>query len=417
MDWTVEDSSAYEITNLGVAARNHLVSQDGTTLFAYSLSNLLITQFTLTIPFKASSAVATGKTFDVSSSGGFSVPIYEMRCSKDGHKLYGAITTIAGTIYEIDLPTAFDLTGATKGNEIAIPHIVNGSGSTIGAFFFNSDGTKLVVKNSGNVSLGVYKLLTPWDIMSIEFLEDAVMSSSWGIVGGGFINGDTRVFYVESVGDWLWSLDLLSPGVFTGSTRTLVPFAYNGGAGTDSVDIHIPYDNVTDMVYITDNLAQVQQVRLGPAIPATVNGNMAIDMDEPATLLQMHNMPFIDGIFLDGVASAWLNDGYTFDRALTPAVQPTEPFSFESAPTNVWTGFGLALTLLTPSNGGLALAQPVTFTWEAMTNATLYRLQIATDINFTQIAYDIETALLSHEVESLASETHYYWRVQFSTWA
>jgi len=71
-------------------------------------------------------------------------------------------------------------------------------------------------------------------------------------------------------------------------------------------------------------------------------------------------------------------------------------------------------TLTTPANNSVDISTSPTFTWTAVSNATTYAIEIATDAEFTQIV-DSASGLtgISYETAvSLNRETQYYWRVQ-----
>jgi hypothetical protein len=69
--------------------------------------------------------------------------------------------------------------------------------------------------------------------------------------------------------------------------------------------------------------------------------------------------------------------------------------------------------LLSPANGATGLPLPVTLTWDSAARATLYRLQVAVDSNFTTMTYNDTTsgASRSKTFTFLLNSTTYYWRV------
>lgn len=82
----------------------------------------------------------------------------------------------------------------------------------------------------------------------------------------------------------------------------------------------------------------------------------------------------------------------------------------------------VALTAFTANPGSFALAAPLdsamnvalspVLSWSAATQLAQYKVEIATDLAFTNIVYTANTTAISHTVgTALSSATHYYWRV------
>ncbi|MBP7822029.1 MAG: T9SS type A sorting domain-containing protein [Saprospiraceae bacterium] len=70
-------------------------------------------------------------------------------------------------------------------------------------------------------------------------------------------------------------------------------------------------------------------------------------------------------------------------------------------------------SLLTPTNGATGIANNGTLTWQSVTNATSYQIQLSLDANFTNIFQNhqnITTTTLG--MSSLTPLTTYYWRVR-----
>ena len=69
--------------------------------------------------------------------------------------------------------------------------------------------------------------------------------------------------------------------------------------------------------------------------------------------------------------------------------------------------------LKTPANGVTGVALPVTMTWDTTARATSYRLQVATDTNFTSVVFtDSTITTTSRQVAGLLNSTKYFWRVR-----
>ena len=72
-----------------------------------------------------------------------------------------------------------------------------------------------------------------------------------------------------------------------------------------------------------------------------------------------------------------------------------------------------APTLTAPANGATGVARPVTVTWNAVANATVYLVQVSPDTAFnTATSYTFEPATTSVQVGLLKANTLYCWRVR-----
>ncbi len=81
---------------------------------------------------------------------------------------------------------------------------------------------------------------------------------------------------------------------------------------------------------------------------------------------------------------------------------------------NLFTASPTPALLQTPANGSLNVPATPTFSWSD-TGATSYLLQVATDINFSNIVYSATVNGTSHTAASaLNTSTTYFWRVQGS---
>ena len=69
-------------------------------------------------------------------------------------------------------------------------------------------------------------------------------------------------------------------------------------------------------------------------------------------------------------------------------------------------------TLSSPANNSTGISTTPTLTWNPVTGADTYNLQIATDANFTAIIKDIsQTGTVYNVTTALTNSTKYYWRV------
>ena len=69
-------------------------------------------------------------------------------------------------------------------------------------------------------------------------------------------------------------------------------------------------------------------------------------------------------------------------------------------------------TLTSPSNSGTGVALSPTFTWDEISNASSYDIEIATDSGFSSILVNENVTTNSYTEASLNQETTYYWRIK-----
>ena len=69
-------------------------------------------------------------------------------------------------------------------------------------------------------------------------------------------------------------------------------------------------------------------------------------------------------------------------------------------------------TLLSPTNGATNVSQSLTLDWQNIPSATSYKLQVSTDISFTNLIINATNISYSdYLLEGLNLNTNYYWRV------
>lgn len=75
-----------------------------------------------------------------------------------------------------------------------------------------------------------------------------------------------------------------------------------------------------------------------------------------------------------------------------------------------------APTLISPANGAIGISLTPNMSWQTVSGATSYNIQIATDLAFNNIIYNVNPSISSQSVPSgtLALNTLYFWRVRSS---
>ena len=105
---------------------------------------------------------------------------------------------------------------------------------------------------------------------------------------------------------------------------------------------------------------------------------------------------YLDGYFYLSSITPGSND-FTFWQKMVMGIEPDQ-----SAPP----------TLVSPATQSTDLCTSPTFTWNAASGATSYRLQIATDAGFNAVVHDDATLTgTSVQVSGLNRNTQYYWRM------
>ncbi|WP_420573794.1 S8 family serine peptidase [Kordia sp.] len=79
---------------------------------------------------------------------------------------------------------------------------------------------------------------------------------------------------------------------------------------------------------------------------------------------------------------------------------------------NIYDGLTENVTLTSPTDTQDSLEIPLVFTWQAITNASSYQIQIATEAAFTNIIEDTTVATSEYEAQNLAEGSQYFWRVK-----
>ncbi|GMU86697.1 MAG: hypothetical protein AMXMBFR48_19380 [Ignavibacteriales bacterium] len=72
------------------------------------------------------------------------------------------------------------------------------------------------------------------------------------------------------------------------------------------------------------------------------------------------------------------------------------------------------VVLLSPANNAVNQAINTSLTWNALSGAETYQLQVATDANFVSIVKDTSLSSTSKQMWGLSNSTKYYWRVRAS---
>ena len=70
------------------------------------------------------------------------------------------------------------------------------------------------------------------------------------------------------------------------------------------------------------------------------------------------------------------------------------------------------LLLIAPSNTSSNASQPITFSWQAVSGASQYQIEIATDSGFSTVVHSEDTANTTVDVSGLDNATDHFWHVR-----
>lgn len=69
-------------------------------------------------------------------------------------------------------------------------------------------------------------------------------------------------------------------------------------------------------------------------------------------------------------------------------------------------------TLLTPTNTQTGVSSPVSFTWNAVSGATKYHIQVALENTFASPVHNDNNVTTNSDSVALDPSTEYFWRVR-----
>lgn len=163
-------------------------SDDGTTMYVTDGSNLRVYQYTLSTAWNLSTASYASKNFLFSgqnnSPGGL--------CFKpDGTKMY--LIRRAGSVFQYSLSTPWDISTASYDSKSYSPATQASFSEDVK---ISSDGTTMLILDSGHDAVYQYTLSTPWDVSTASY-----DSKSLSV---GTQDGTATSFFVGSVGKKLY---------------------------------------------------------------------------------------------------------------------------------------------------------------------------------------------------------------------
>lgn len=200
--------TAWDVTTAEYSTRSFAITEDsdpqgicfsanGRKMYVAGNANNRIYQYTLSYPWRISTAVYASISFDVSSETDKPRGVF---LSTDGTKMFVSGDNFADPrVYEYDLATPFDISTASySGNDSGtLSFIVNHD------LAFNTAGDKMYLSGSTSFNLVLYyDLGTPWDISTLSLNDSAYISTDGSsyFYGGVFVSSDGATLYTcESV--------------------------------------------------------------------------------------------------------------------------------------------------------------------------------------------------------------------------
>ena len=187
-------------------------SNNGTKMFLVGSLNEAIYEYTLSTPFKLSTATYNGDTEIFLLPNTFPTG---MAFSNDGAKMFVAGDE-ADNIHEYDLDTPFDVSTASHVDSL---HVYAQEEKPQGVAFSN-DGAKMFVVGNDGQEINEYTLTTPFDLTAPPFANFtfSVSDQDTSPTDVAFSNDGTKMFVVGSVGDSIYEYTLSTPFDLTTAT-------------------------------------------------------------------------------------------------------------------------------------------------------------------------------------------------------
>ena len=180
-------------------------SNDGTKMFVVGSLNEAIYEYTLSTPFKLSTATYNGDTEIFLLPNTFPTG---MAFSNDGAKMFVAGDE-ADNIHEYDLDTPFDVSTASHVDSL---HVYAQEEKPQGVAFSN-DGAKMFVVGNDGQEINEYTLTTPFDLTAPPFANFTfpVSDQDTNPEDMAFSNDGAKMFVVGNDGDSIYEYTLTTP--------------------------------------------------------------------------------------------------------------------------------------------------------------------------------------------------------------
>ena len=185
-------------------------SPDGQKVYIVIDTNDEIRQINLSTPYDLR-GINVGSSYTAFSVNSEETDPRTVEFKPDGTKMYVSGAT-NDTIFQYTLSTPWDVTTASYDSVSSSLRYPGGSGTNIvpRACRFTVDGTLLVFLDGYDDTIAYYRLTTPWDVSTLEFVEELIdLTGTIDAPMDLVIKPDLSQIYVTgSTSDRVWSLDV-----------------------------------------------------------------------------------------------------------------------------------------------------------------------------------------------------------------
>ncbi len=185
-------------------------SPDGQKLYIVIDTNDEVRQINLSTPYDLR-GVNVGSSYTAFSVTSEETDPRTVEFKPDGTKMYVSGAT-NDTIFQYTLSTPWDVTTASYDSVSSSLRYPGGSGSSTvpRACRFTADGTLLVFLEAYDDTIAYYRLTTPWDVSTLEFVEELIdLTGTIDAPQDLVIKPDlSQIYVVGSTSDRVWSLDV-----------------------------------------------------------------------------------------------------------------------------------------------------------------------------------------------------------------
>jgi len=192
------DTSAEELNVNGMDFKT-----DGTSFYVVGQSNDTVYQYNMSTAWDISTASYSSKSVSVNAQE--TIP-QAVSFKSDGTSFY-VVGSGSETVYQYDMTTAWDVSTASYANKSVDVSDVVAQGYPPNGLAFKSDGTKMYVLSTDDVS--EWNLSTAWDV-STATVSQNVFTGGRAISGFGlaFKSDGTKMYVVDNIDDFVVEFDL-----------------------------------------------------------------------------------------------------------------------------------------------------------------------------------------------------------------
>lgn len=312
---TARYADNFRVSGQETGPRGIAVSTDGTKMYVVGVTGDDVNQYTLSTPFRASTATYV-QNFSVISQAPLVSDIF---FKPDGTKMY-ICGTSSDRVHEYDLSTEWDISTASYlQSSLILTSQVNG-------VFIRSDGLKMYTVDTGTDRVYEYDLSTAWDVSTASSLQNFSVVGQESLPEGlSFKSDGTKMFVLGNSGNDVTEYDLST--AWDISTATASTTFSVGGQDTNPRGLFIDAKGGNMYVAGTTSLATVYQYSMGGfSVAAEDAGPRDVFFKDDGTRM------YVLGVIGDDVneydlSIAWDTSTATYSQNFSIAGQETVPSS------------------------------------------------------------------------------------------